>query len=203
MDPLTASSKNRLKTLGAVAVLIALFVLPILGLRSYSTSIHNAVRVPKVARAECGLVLTGAPGRIREGIALLSQRVFKKLIISGVHQRTTLADVFPEVLFYPEIDLENVILERRSTSTWGNAQQSLPIIEALQCKTVALITSDYHMYRTMRTFHAIFPASISILPYPVSSQRLLKRRQFPFDTRYWGIVFDEWTKYLFYDIAVF
>ncbi len=185
------------------SLFIALAVFPILSLRNYSDKIMLALQVPKVVKSDCGLVLTGGPGRIREGIALLSQRTFKKHIISGVHQKTTLADVFPELLFYPEIDLENVILERRSTSTWGNAQSSLPIVEALKCKTVALITSDYHIYRSMRTFHAIFPPSINVLPYPVSSQRLLKRSKFFFDSRYWSTVFDEWSKYLFYDLAVF
>ncbi|MCB0411288.1 MAG: YdcF family protein, partial [Bdellovibrionales bacterium] len=36
-------------------------------------------------RADCGLVLTGGPGRLREGFDLLVQKNIKKLIISGVH----------------------------------------------------------------------------------------------------------------------
>jgi uncharacterized SAM-binding protein YcdF (DUF218 family) len=111
--------------------------------------------------------------------------------------------MFPEILFYPEIKLENVILERRSNSTAGNAQSSLPIVEALGCQSILLITSDYHMYRALKTFNQVFPGAVRIIPYKVNSDRLYLRQHLLFDTRYWGTVFEEWCKYLFYEIFVF
>lgn len=119
------------------------------------------------AVADCALVLTGGPNRIREGFDLLSHRSVQKLIISGVNPMTDLKEIFPLWAFYPEVHEQDVVLERRSRSTFGNAQQSLPILQALRCRDVILITARIHMYRSLRTFHSEFPASLRILPRAV------------------------------------
>lgn len=112
--------------------------------------------------ADCGVALTGGAGRIREGFDLLSHRAIKKLIISGVHSRSTLRDIFPLWPYYGTLSESDVVLERRSGTTYGNAQQSLPLVEALHCKNVLLITSQLHMHRSLKTFRAIFPPEFEI-----------------------------------------
>jgi uncharacterized SAM-binding protein YcdF (DUF218 family) len=111
-------------------------------------------------RADCAIVLTGGPGRIREGFSLLSQGRVKKLIISGVYPQSSLRDIFPEFPFYGAISPSDVVLEKRSNTTFGNAQQSLPLVEALQCKSVVLITSTLHMYRAEKIFKRILSQDI-------------------------------------------
>lgn len=108
-------------------------------------------------KADCAIVLTGGAGRIREGMNLLSQRQIKKLIISGVYPTAELRQIFPEWPIYGELDPDDVILERRSGTTYGNAQQSLVLIEALHCKDAILVTSGLHMYRARKTFEGVFP----------------------------------------------
>ncbi|MDZ4678366.1 MAG: YdcF family protein [Oligoflexia bacterium] len=187
-----------------VVLFTALFIsLAIYSLRKYAEILVSTPSAIINSKADCAVVLTGAPGRVREGITLLSHKQVKKLIISGVHQYSTLSEMFPEILFYPEIELENVILERRSSSTAGNAQQSLIIVEALQCQSVLLVTSDFHMHRTLNTFTQIFPATLTIKPYPLQSDRMRKRAKLWFDTRFWSTVFDEWLKCIFYLIFVY
>ena len=66
---------------------------------------------------DCGVVLTGSPGRIREGFELLQQRKIKKLIISGVYKEATFQEVFPYWPFYNEIKSDDVVLEKRSQTT--------------------------------------------------------------------------------------
>ncbi len=117
--------------------------------------------------ADCAVVLTGGPNRIREGFDLLSHRSVQKLVISGVNPATDLKEIFPLWAFYPEIREQDVVLERRSRSTFGNAQQSLPILQALRCRDVILVTARIHMYRSLRTFHSEFPTSLKILPRAV------------------------------------
>lgn len=112
--------------------------------------------------ADCAVVLTGSHGRVREGFDLLAQRMIKKLIISGVHPQAGLRDIFPEWPFYGNLDLGDVVLERRSTTTYGNIQQSIPLIEALRCRNMIIITSHLHMYRARRTFQAELPALFPI-----------------------------------------
>lgn len=117
--------------------------------------------------ADCAIVVTGGPGRIREGFDLLSRRAVQKLIISGVHPQAELREIFPQWPYYGELKASDVLLERRSRTTFGNAQQSLPLVEALRCRDIILVTSRTHMYRTLRTFKAEFPANVRILPRAV------------------------------------
>jgi uncharacterized SAM-binding protein YcdF (DUF218 family) len=113
-------------------------------------------------RADCAVVLTGAPGRIREGFDLLVQGRVRKLLISGVYPQAELRDIFPQWPYYGPLNEEDVILEKRSNTTYGNAQQSLPLVEALRCRDVILITSRIHMYRAGRIFRAVFPSNYAI-----------------------------------------
>lgn len=120
-------------------------------------------------KADCAIVLTGGAGRIREGFDLLSQGQVRKLIISGVHPRATLREIFPQWPFYGGLREIDVVLERRSTTTYGNAQQSLPLAEAMHCRSVVLITSHLHMRRAFKTFRQAFPRETPLLTRSVSA----------------------------------
>lgn len=120
-------------------------------------------------RADCAIVLTGGPGRIREGFDLLAQGQVHKLIISGVHPRATLREIFPQWPYYGSLRVEDVVLERRSATTYGNAQQTLPLVEALRCRSLVLVTSHLHMRRAFRTFRQVYPPELLILTRSVSS----------------------------------
>ena len=115
-------------------------------------------------RADCAVVLTGGRGRVSEGFDLLSQNRVKKLIISGVYPGARLREIFPQWLFYGNLSEKDVILEKRSRTTYGNAQQSFPIVDALHCYDIILITSRLHMYRALRIFHSVFPKEFPIYP---------------------------------------
>lgn len=119
-------------------------------------------------RADCAVALTGGPNRVREGIDLLSQHSIQKLIISGVHPQVELKDIFPLKPYYGHVRTNDIILERRSLTTYGNAQQTLPLVEALHCRNLILITSRVHMERALRMFRAEFPKDFSIMSLAVN-----------------------------------
>jgi uncharacterized SAM-binding protein YcdF (DUF218 family) len=123
-------------------------------------------------KGDCAVVLTGGAGRVREGFDLLSQGRVKKLIVAGVNPRSELREIFPEWPFYGSISSDDVILEKRSGTTYGNAQQTLPLVEALGCRSIVLITSTLHMHRAFELFRAVFPSEISIEPRAVVSGSL-------------------------------
>lgn len=141
--------------------------------------------------ADCAVVVTGGPNRVREGFDLLSRRVVQKLIISGVHPQAELREIFPLWPYYGDLREQDVVLERRSRTTYGNAQQSLPLVEALRCRDVILITSRAHMYRTLRTFRAEFPSGFAILPRAVVGVSIVPS---------WGEVTLETLKSIFYSL---
>ncbi|MCC2678823.1 MAG: hypothetical protein K0R29_1399 [Pseudobdellovibrio sp.] len=142
---------------------------------------------------DCGVVLTGAPGRIREAFEVFTQRKFKKLVISGVYKDTQLHEIFPQLPFYPEVNPDDVILEKISGSTYANAVQSLLVSETLKCKSILLMTSEIHMYRALHTFKAVFPDTIKIVQYPISSGGR--------ESRLFDVYFETF-KTIFYDIAI-
>lgn len=147
-------------------ILLALVVF----VRAYSISFIETrknileFKSSEVATADCGIVLTGGPGRIQHGVFLLGKGAIRKLIISGVSTKASLRDLFPLWPVYGSISQDNVILEKRSETTYGNAIQSLAIAEALLCTNAFLITSQSHLYRAHRTFVGIFPTGFQIWP---------------------------------------
>ncbi|MGE3974799.1 MAG: YdcF family protein [Bdellovibrionales bacterium] len=121
--------------------------------------------------ADCGVVLTGGANRLKEGLDLLNQRAILKLIISGVHPRAQLREIFPQLSFYGSINENDIILEKRSLTTFGNAQQSLALVEALRCRDIVLITSQIHIHRALQTFKASFPQNFPIYERAVAPGR--------------------------------
>jgi uncharacterized SAM-binding protein YcdF (DUF218 family) len=112
--------------------------------------------------ADCAVVLTGSRGRVKDGLSLLSRGNVRKLILSGVYEKASLRDIYPEWPYYGELNPDDVILEKFSQTTYGNALQTLTIVEALKCKDLILITSQPHAYRAYKTFSAIFPKNYKI-----------------------------------------
>ncbi len=119
--------------------------------------------------ADCAVVLTGSRGRVREGVDALYQGRVKKLIISGVYQGAQWREIFPQWIYYGDINSNDVILEKRSLTTFGNAQQSLALVEALGCGDILLITSNLHLYRSFKIFSKYYPENIGIQPVSVVS----------------------------------
>ena len=130
-------------------------------------AVSSAELSDNLPHTDCGIVLTGASGRIREAFEVFAQKKFEQLIVSGVYKDTQLHEIFPQLPFYPSIDPEKVILEKISGSTYSNAVQSLLVAETLKCKSVLLMTSDIHMYRAHRVFQTIFPPDIKIETYSI------------------------------------
>jgi uncharacterized SAM-binding protein YcdF (DUF218 family) len=84
------------------------------------------------------------------------------LIVSGVYKESKLHEIFPYLSFYPEVNSENIFLEKKSETTFGNAQQSLVWVQNLKCKDILLMTSQIHMSRAYRIFKSTFPDSYEI-----------------------------------------
>ncbi len=145
-------------------------------------------------QADCAVVLTGGPNRIDDALEQLYLKRIKKLIISGVNPNTQLRQIFPQSPYFGDIDPDDIILEKRSLTTYGNAQQSLPLVEALNCKDVVLITSKLHMFRAYSTFKSHFPKEIPIYRRATGGRRFRP---------HWSRVWAETMKTVFYDLWVY
>lgn len=111
---------------------------------------------------DCAVVLTGGRGRVKEGFSLLSRGAIRKLIISGVYEKAQLRDLYPEIIFNSTIEPNDILLEKHSQTTYGNALQTRTLVDALKCRDLILITSQTHMYRAYKTFRSHFPREFLI-----------------------------------------
>lgn len=127
------------------------------------------ILIDNLTHADCGVVLTGSAGRIREAFEVLALGKINKLIISGVYKDTKLREIFPHLPYYPEIKSDSIILEKISGTTYENALQSLIWSKKLQCHNILLMTSELHMYRALRTFKANFPPEIEIKTFAIAN----------------------------------
>ncbi len=176
LNPFKYLKLNEIKTWFFLGIFLSVFILIVFGLLSYREVNRILSTKPtswtKDHRADCGVVLTGGSYRVREGLDLLTQKNIRKLIISGIYQTTTLDDIFPEIPFYGDIRVEDIVLENMSETTYGNAKKVFVLAEELDCSDIVLITSRLHMYRAYRTFRAVFPKDYKIQQRAVISGNL-------------------------------
>lgn len=119
------------------------------------------------ASADAIIVLAGGLGRIDKGIELLASGRAGYLIIAGADKDASLKSIF----FRKDIKLDtgNIIIEKKSTSTYENATETKKIIKSKGIESVILITSYYHMKRASYIFQHILPSKVNLYLYPVST----------------------------------
>lgn len=176
-----------------IGVLIVVFAILILRERYLVTQNASEISIEQTPSSDCGVVLTGYPGRLKEALEVLSKGKIKKLIVSGVYKNAQLKEIFPQLETFPKLNHEDIILEKISGSTYQNAVQSLQLVQVLKCHDVLLMTSNVHMYRALRTFKDIFPEDIEIKTYPIINPN---KEYSEFETLY------EALKSLFYSIML-
>lgn len=116
-------------------------------------------------RADGIVTLTGGDERLDTAVALLESGVGKRLLISGVSQAATKADVGRLSNGGPRFQC-CADLGYAAEDTHGNAQEALQWARDNHFKSLIIVTSRYHMPRTLREFSTIMP-DIALVPYPV------------------------------------
>lgn len=92
------------------------------------------------------VVLTGGPGRVQRGTAVLAAGAARRMLISGVDRRVT----GPEIasLYHVPVPLRGrVDLGRSAVDTRSNAQETARWIDAHGYRSIRLVTTDWHMRR--------------------------------------------------------
>lgn len=120
-------------------------------------------------RTDAIVVLTGGMGRLEQGLELLRRNRADLLLISGVDD-----EVKPrELVAQYAIDTQNaalanarIILDYGPDNTVGNAQETARWMQKHGLRSLRLVTSSYHMPRSMLEFRQAMPGAV-ILPTPV------------------------------------
>ena len=135
-------------------------------------------------------VLTGGKGRINLGLDLLNKDKNLKLIISGVDKKVSRASIIPNNLE----NINNITLDKESESTFQNALVIKRWIQKHKLQKVTVITSYYHMPRSMLLMKLLSP-NINFYPYPVK-KKISKKISLKKSMIYYFFLIEEYIKYL-------
>jgi uncharacterized SAM-binding protein YcdF (DUF218 family) len=131
-------------------------------------------QIPRLAaadpRAEIAIVLTGGPGRMDYGMTLLADQHVGAVFISGVGKGVSTGDILR--LLSPSLRRRipaagnTVFLGDDAVNTIGNAEETRRWLQGKPYRTALLVTSNYHMPRSLSEFREAIP-EVTWLPAPV------------------------------------
>ncbi|MDW8442928.1 MAG: YdcF family protein [Acetobacteraceae bacterium] len=120
-------------------------------------------------------MLTGGSGRVSEGLRLLEADASARLLVSGVHQSTALADLVRREGRDAEPLAARVTLGRAARSTRGNAEEAAAWARTQAIDTLVVVTSAYHMPRALLLLRRALPEA-RLVPHPVTPPALREPR---------------------------
>lgn len=121
---------------------------------------------PEKPKADAVVVLTGGTQRIDQAVNLLETGTGQRLLISGVHPDTSAARIremtrAPQSLFVCCVDLGYDAID-----TVGNALETAKWVRAHRYRRVLVVTSNYHMPRSLLELNRIDPDT-QYIGYPI------------------------------------
>ena len=142
----------------------------------------------KFSPTDAIVVLTGDKDRIPEGVALLSKGYAPKLLISGVNPKSK-SKVMAR-LYRARINKNRIKLGYDAGTTIENAEETEEWIMLEDMQSIRLVTSHYHMPRSLLEFRNRLP-ELKIIPHPVFPK---KQKKWWFSRRGFRLVFLEYNK---------
>lgn len=152
------------------AVLLVAFVW-FLGFMAFTAAIPMAVR-DATTRTDAIVVLTGGGDRLAEAFRLLDSGMAPRLLITGVAEGLSLAQVIDGLGdkrdSAPNAALQAccITLGYEAGNTVGNAAEGAAWVRANKVRSVRLVTANYHIQRSRLEFRRTLP-EIELIPNPV------------------------------------
>ncbi len=119
------------------------------------------------------VVLTGGSDRLEEGLMMLENNMAGRLFISGAGKGVTVDDVLRTTGYKNENAVEVDDLKRRieigyeAGDTIGNAQEVAAWVKEKGYRSFRLVTSNYHMIRSLLEMENLIEEEVLIVPHPV------------------------------------
>lgn len=153
----------------------------------------NHYTVEEGQKADAIIVFTGGKNRIKDAFALFNKGIADKMFISGVQKNVSIETI----LEHNKLELsknQTIELGKEARNTVENAIETRNWIQANDIKSIYLVTSNYHMLRSLEEFKYLNP-DITIYPVPTYSENVAKRWWTSFGTI--RLLASEYVKYLF------
>ena len=131
----------------------------------------SVVEAGSPPRTDAIVVVTGGAQRIGDAVSLLNADRGRRLLISGVNEKTgreELAKLNPTAR---EALACCVDLDYRARNTIGNAIEARRWVRRHDFRSLLLVTSNYHMPRTLLEFRHAMPG-VRFVPHPVVTDQV-------------------------------
>ena len=175
-----------------ISILIILIAVWLAGFLVFA-DIINSYSAAKDEPTEAIIALTGGRNRIAEAVRLLNQGKAEKLFISGVNKATDLKAIQERQDLEITTDRE-IALGTEATNTVENAIETKEWLEKNHIKSIRLVTSNYHIPRSIIEFKVHNPA-LKIIIHPVYSEKVDKKWWKSWHT--FSLIFLEYNKFLY------
>jgi uncharacterized SAM-binding protein YcdF (DUF218 family) len=160
-------SESGLLLLRAFYLVFFLTIVWAFGFAGFVVSIRGIEQTE--SRADGIVVLTGGVGRIDEGFRILIAGRGNRLLISGVDQNINNKTIL--AVFGQDQALWDCCVDagRQATNTMTNALEAAAWANNKGYASLILITSDYHMPRSLNVFQN-YADNLTIIPHPVKAE---------------------------------
>ena len=111
------------------------------------------------------VILTGGKHRISKSFDFLNQNNIKSIFVSGVYPTTQPHHLFPRYKFSKQIP---IILGKKARNTYENALEIKQWQQDTKLDEIVLITSDYHMLRSLYEIKRV-NNGLKIIPLAICS----------------------------------
>lgn len=157
-----------------IYILVTLIALWLLSFLWFLAQVPTPKDIPvSKAQADAIVVLTGGSGRLEHGLTRLAEGRGKILFISGVGENASFEELAANLGIDVDRDMleasgKRIVLGHRATDTISNAEETAQWVAQENIRSIRLVTSSYHMPRSLIEFHHLMP-QLDILPDPVFS----------------------------------
>jgi uncharacterized SAM-binding protein YcdF (DUF218 family) len=184
-----------MRSLAAFAVIALIWAA---GLFAFAARVQHLTPRPPPPAADGVVVLTGANSneRIAAGVNLLSQRLGRRVLVSGVNRDVTRDQLRAATGAVRRLYDCCVDLGFTAVDTVGNARETADWAKSMKFSSLTIVTSDYHMPRAMLELRAVLrPPGVSLQAYAVPTPALRIRHWWK-SPRAARLMVVEYSKYL-------
>ena len=164
--PARKSRRRRSGVRSALTLLCAVFLVTVTISFIRFADMVASISMPRDIRADAIVVLTGGTERVSHAVRLLEEKRAERLLISGVHPGTTVAQI--SIMTGSDASLFDccVDLDRLALNTEGNAIETASWARKHAFSSLLLVTSAYHLPRAQAELQRALP-NVRLIPYPV------------------------------------
>lgn len=183
-----------------VIVFVFFIILQYISLSEYSNDVLSYQKLVFPPRdTDMVVVLTGSSGRIRPAYELMKEMNAPVLFVAGTNAKVN----FDELAKGHNMDVnyrDRIVVDNSSQTTYENAEEVLKYAEEHQVKKILLVTSVYHMKRSLLVFKKVFDgAEVDIIPYG-TTVKPIKKGSWVHDFSVFKNILFESFKYQYYRI---